>query len=117
MSKLTGYIKQFFKISRLLILAQKSLFKFEELHIQVSVQSDEYMFCKIVEVGENVYLPSHINVFWLARADSITSSLRFSGLTWIGTASFMLQLLHSLFFVGIPCFSDTTGLLVPETNL
>lgn len=28
---------------------------------------------KTLEVGENIYLPGHINVFWLASPDGITS--------------------------------------------
>jgi len=34
--------------------------------------SDKYTRLKIVEVGENIYLPSQTDVFWLAGAGGIT---------------------------------------------
>lgn len=57
-----------------------------------------------MEVGENVCLPSHINVFWLARADGITSPLWFSGLKWIGTNKFYVTAATFTIFRGNSLF-------------
>lgn len=60
--------------------------------MQVAVKtSDKYTCWKTVEAGENVYLPSHINVFWLAIVNGITPpALRFGGFTWIGRRFYIM---------------------------
>lgn len=78
--------------------------------------SDKYTRWKITEVGENTYLSSHINLFWLASADGITSPFF---MDWQFYVDWKEGLYHGYYTY---CYSwefcgNTTGLLLPETSL
>lgn len=95
-----------------------SLFKLKELWVcfPVSVKTSKKSTCwKIVEVGENIYLPSHTNVFWLARADGIASP--FFTVWWFYTDRKVVYSGYCTPHHSWELSSNTTGVLLPETSL
>lgn len=78
--------------------------------------SDKYMYRQVVQVGENVYLLSHINVFWLACADGITPA--FFMVWWLYLD--WKEVLYNACYIhhySWEFHGTTTGLLLPETSL
>lgn len=76
---------------------------------------DKYTCWKIVE-GENIYLPSHINVFWLALADGITSPLFTVWWIYMDWKEFLCYGCYTRHYSWEFC-GNPAGLVLPETSL